>query len=66
MYLKFDRDEINWIDPKYLTKEVAQDIAGFWLDANISAICCARYNEDKTISHYWFNEDTCKWLILTK
>lgn len=66
MYLKFTREEILWIDPQFLTKEVAQDICQFWLDTNVDKLCTARYEFDGSIAHYWFNQDTNQWEFLKR
>ena len=65
-YLKFNRDEITWIDPVYLTREVAKDILGFWLDTQLDKLCTAREEADGSIAHYWFNGDTNQWEFLKK
>ena len=64
MYLKYNRDEITWIDPIHLTKEVAQDICQFWLDTDKSMLCTARYEADGSIAHYWFDQETNQWTFL--
>jgi hypothetical protein len=66
MYLKYNRDEISWIDPQYLTKEVAKDIAQFWINTDIGKLCTARYEADGSIAHYWFNEDNNQWEFLSR
>lgn len=64
MYLKYNKDEISWIDSTHLTKEVAKDIAGFWVDTDKSKLCTARYESDGSIAHYWFDENTNQWTLL--
>jgi len=63
MFLKFKREEITWIDQKYLTKEFAKDIASFWIKASNNKVYCARYNDDKTISHWFFDENKLEWIF---
>lgn len=60
LVLKFKREEINWIDPIYLTKEVARDLAEFWVNAEKNRIYCARQTE-LGIAHYFFDTITEKW-----
>ena len=66
MYIKIRKEKITWIPQEFLTKEVAQDIAGFWLDTEADKLCTARMGDDNVVSHYWFNTDTNEWEFLKR
>jgi hypothetical protein len=63
MDLKFNREEISWIDPQYLTKEIAQDLAGFWVNTETKMLCCAR-REGEKIAWYFFDMEKLEWTFL--
>lgn len=60
MYLKYKREEITWIDQKYLSKDIAKDVASFWVDINNRKLYCARETE-VGIAHYYFDSNNLKW-----
>ena len=60
MNLKFNRNEIDWIDAKYLAKDIAKDLAGFWVTDNKTY--CARKTQIG-VAHYYFNETLLKWKL---
>lgn len=60
MNLKYNKEEITWIDKKYLSKEVAKDLAGFWVDTDNRKTYCARETESG-IAHFYFNKEELKW-----
>jgi hypothetical protein len=71
MQLKFNREEIAWIDPKHLTKEVAKDLMGFWLETDQNILCCARHEDGSTkyeygkkVAWYFFNQEKEEWQFL--
>lgn len=66
MYLKYNREEITWIDPQFLTKEVAKDLAQFWIDTDADKLCTARMEPDGSIAHYWFDTSVNQWLFLSR
>ena len=60
MNLKFNLEEIDWVDKKYLVK--AQALAGFWVDTDRNRLYCARRTELGT-AHYYFNEENNEWQL---
>jgi hypothetical protein len=62
MYLKYNREEITWIDQKFLTKEIAQDLAGFWVDTSNNNLYCAR-NTEIGVGHYYFDKNSSEWIL---
>lgn len=66
MFLKYNREEITWVDPKFLTKEVAQDLCQFWVNTDSGKLCTAREDADGSIAHYWFNQDNNQWEFLLR
>jgi hypothetical protein len=59
MNIKYNPEQIQWIDQKYLTKEYAKDLAGFWTNTNTNRLYCAR-ETPLGIGHYFLNENM-KW-----
>ena len=62
MNIKYNPEQIKWIDQKYLTKEYAKDVAGFWVNTNSNLLYCAR-ETPLGLGHYYLNNDNMKWKL---
>lgn len=60
MYLRFNLEEIDWVDKKYLNE--AQALGGFWVNTDNDRLYCARKTELGT-AHYYFNEIGNEWQL---
>jgi len=56
MNLKFRKEDINWIDEKYLS----DDLADFWVNTDNNRLYCAKETAIG-IAHYYFNRTELKW-----
>jgi hypothetical protein len=56
MNIKYNPEQIQWIEQKYLTKEYAKDLAGFWTNTSNNKLYCAR-ETPLGIGHYFLNEN---------
>jgi len=68
MCLKFKREEITWLDPKYVSKEVAKSNS-FWINTELPSnkrLCCSRPNDRGGYDHFVFDMDTKEWNLLKK
>jgi len=60
--IKYKKENITWIEPIYLTKDISKDVAGFWVNTQSHKLYCARETEIG-LAHYYFNEELKKWQL---
>lgn len=63
MYLKYNRDEVEWIDQKYLSREFAKDLGAFWVNTDNRRLYCARRLENGEIGHFYFDRNINDWVF---